>query len=60
MDGYDLVVKIDNLPFSYVADPTFENFTDGIRKQVNNLIHAKVSQLSIAIICFIIIIIHNI
>ncbi|XP_019399008.1 PREDICTED: plexin-B2 [Crocodylus porosus] len=46
MDGYDLLVKIDNIPFSYVADPTFENFTDGIKKQVNKLIHAKGSNLN--------------
>ncbi|XP_060633753.2 plexin-B2 [Anolis sagrei] len=41
MDGH--VVERD---FQYVADPTFENFTDGIKKQVNKLIHAKGSNLN--------------
>uniref|UniRef100_A0A803TVH2 Plexin B2 n=1 Tax=Anolis carolinensis TaxID=28377 RepID=A0A803TVH2_ANOCA len=41
MDGH--VVGRD---FQYVADPTFENFTDGIKKQVNKLIHAKGSNLN--------------
>lgn len=44
----NMVIKMDGHTecrndFQYVADPTFENFTDGIQKQVNNLIHAKVN-----------------
>uniref|UniRef100_A0A8C3S3G2 Plexin B2 n=1 Tax=Chelydra serpentina TaxID=8475 RepID=A0A8C3S3G2_CHESE len=47
MDGYNLVLNTENNdPFKYVADPTFENFTDGIKKQVNKLIHAKGSNLN--------------
>ncbi|XP_067420426.1 plexin-B2 isoform X2 [Emydura macquarii macquarii] len=47
MDGYNLVLSTENNdPFKYVADPTFENFTDGIKKQVNKLIHAKGSNLN--------------
>lgn len=42
MDHYQLVVKNESHSFTYVADPTFENFTDGIKKQVNKLINAKV------------------
>ncbi|XP_074871427.1 plexin-B2 isoform X2 [Carettochelys insculpta] len=45
MDGCDLILKPDD-PFIYVEDPTFENFTDGIKKQVNKLIHAKGSNLN--------------
>nr|XP_020652892.1 plexin-B2 [Pogona vitticeps]XP_020652893.1 plexin-B2 [Pogona vitticeps] len=41
MDGHQ--VEKD---FQYVADPTFENFTDGVKKQVNKLIHAKGSNLN--------------
>lgn len=43
MDHYHLVVKNESHSFAYVADPTFENFTDGIKKQVNKLINAKVN-----------------
>lgn len=43
MDHYNLVVKNESHSFAYVADPTFENFTDGIKKQVNKLINAKVN-----------------
>lgn len=43
MDHYKLVVKNESHSFAYVADPTFENFTDGIKKQVNKLINAKVN-----------------
>lgn len=43
MDRYNLVVKNESHSFAYVADPTFENFTDGIKKQVNKLINAKVN-----------------
>uniref|UniRef100_A0A8C3IBY4 Plexin B2 n=1 Tax=Chrysemys picta bellii TaxID=8478 RepID=A0A8C3IBY4_CHRPI len=46
MDGYSFVLNADNDLFKYVADPTFENFTDGIKKQVNKLIHAKGSNLN--------------
>lgn len=43
MDHFKLVVKNESHSFAYVADPTFENFTDGIKKQVNKLINAKVN-----------------
>lgn len=43
MDRFKLVVKNESHSFAYVADPTFENFTDGIKKQVNKLINAKVN-----------------
>uniref|UniRef100_A0A8B9FA04 Plexin-B2 n=1 Tax=Amazona collaria TaxID=241587 RepID=A0A8B9FA04_9PSIT len=46
MDHYHLVVKNESHSFTYVADPTFENFTDGIKKQVNKLINAKGSNLN--------------
>nr|XP_006122669.1 plexin-B2 [Pelodiscus sinensis]XP_006122670.1 plexin-B2 [Pelodiscus sinensis]XP_006122671.1 plexin-B2 [Pelodiscus sinensis]XP_006122672.1 plexin-B2 [Pelodiscus sinensis]XP_006122674.1 plexin-B2 [Pelodiscus sinensis]XP_006122675.1 plexin-B2 [Pelodiscus sinensis]XP_014428880.1 plexin-B2 [Pelodiscus sinensis] len=46
MDGHNLDLKNDKDPFKYVADPTFENFTDGIKKQVNKLIHAQGSNLN--------------
>ncbi|KAM8820267.1 plexin-B2 [Eudromia elegans] len=46
MDHHQLVVKNETHSFVYVADPTFENFTDGIKKQVNKLIHAKGSNLN--------------
>ncbi|XP_053109214.1 plexin-B2 isoform X2 [Hemicordylus capensis] len=41
MDGFE----VESTEFQYVADPTFENFTDGVKKQVNKLIHAKGSNL---------------
>lgn len=47
MDHYKLVVKNESHSFAYVADPTFENFTDGIKKQVNKLINAKVNLLKV-------------
>ncbi|NWJ10312.1 PLXB2 protein, partial [Crypturellus undulatus] len=46
MDHHQLIVKNESHSFAYVADPTFENFTDGIKKQVNKLIHAKGSNLN--------------
>ncbi|KAM6306906.1 LOW QUALITY PROTEIN: plexin-B2-like [Podargus strigoides] len=46
MDHYHLVVKNESHSFAYVADPTFETFTDGIKKQVNKLINAKGSNLN--------------
>ncbi|XP_032076613.1 plexin-B2 isoform X1 [Thamnophis elegans] len=42
MDGH----VVERQDFQYVADPTFENFTDGVKKQVNKLIHAKGSNLN--------------
>ncbi|XP_061496174.1 plexin-B2 isoform X2 [Rhineura floridana] len=45
-----IVIKMDGhqeeKDFQYVADPTFENFTDGVKKQVNKLIQAKGSNLN--------------
>uniref|UniRef100_A0ACB8FPP0 Uncharacterized protein n=1 Tax=Sphaerodactylus townsendi TaxID=933632 RepID=A0ACB8FPP0_9SAUR len=43
MDGY---VEPLQDPLQYFSDPTFENFTDGVKKQVNKLIHAKGSNLN--------------
>lgn len=51
MDHYNLVVKNESHSFAYVADPTFENFTDGIKKQVNKLINAKVVAHSFLGVC---------
>ncbi|KAG8142822.1 hypothetical protein E2320_006012, partial [Naja naja] len=42
MDGH----VVERQDFQYVADPTFENFTDGVKKQVNKLIHAKGNNLN--------------
>lgn len=44
MDGFETPLYTAELSFAYVEDPTFDNFTDGIMKQVNNLIHAKVNH----------------
>ncbi|KAM4676291.1 plexin-B2 isoform 1-T2 [Discoglossus pictus] len=41
MDGLQKRMSTAELVFTYIADPTFENFTDGIKKQVNQLINAK-------------------
>ncbi|XP_028934545.1 plexin-B2 [Ornithorhynchus anatinus] len=46
MDGHRVPLKTDSSTFEYVPDPTFENFTDGIKKQVNKLIHAKGTNLN--------------
>ncbi|XP_077194444.1 plexin-B2 isoform X4 [Paroedura picta] len=43
MDGYEEILQD---PLQYFPDPTFENFTDGVKKQVNKLIHAKGSNLN--------------
>ncbi|KAL8221161.1 UNVERIFIED_CONTAM: Plexin-B2 [Gekko kuhli] len=43
MDGYEETLQE---PLQYFPDPTFENFTDGVKKQVNKLIHAKGSNLN--------------
>ncbi|XP_063302873.1 plexin-B2 [Pelobates fuscus] len=48
MDGYETPLQTRDLNFGYVSDPTFENFTDGIKKQVNNLINAKGTNLNAA------------
>ncbi|KAM8974568.1 plexin-B2 isoform 2-T2 [Pelodytes ibericus] len=48
MDGHESPLKTDELSFNYHADPTFDNFTDGIKKQVNNLINAKGNNLNLA------------
>lgn len=42
MDGFETPLQTAELSFNYISDPTFDNFTDGILKQVNNLINAKV------------------
>ncbi|KAM4747693.1 plexin-B2 isoform 1-T2 [Rhinophrynus dorsalis] len=48
MDGLELRLQTTELSFTYLPDPTFENFTDGIKKQVNNLINAKGYNLNAA------------
>ncbi|XP_029473245.1 plexin-B2 isoform X2 [Rhinatrema bivittatum] len=48
MDGLEVVLKTNGQSFTYIPDPTFENFTDGIKKQVNSLIHAQGSNLNAA------------
>lgn len=42
MDGHRALLRTEAGSFEYVADPTFENFTGGVKKQVNKLIHARV------------------
>lgn len=42
MDGHRALLRTEAGAFEYVADPTFENFTGGVKKQVNKLIHAQV------------------
>lgn len=42
MDGHQALLRTEAGAFEYVADPTFENFTGGVKKQVNKLIHARV------------------
>lgn len=42
MDGHRVLLRSDVGSFEYVADPTFKNFTGGVKKQVNKLIHAQV------------------
>ncbi|KAM3925322.1 plexin-B2 [Leptodactylus fuscus] len=48
MDGYVTSLETTELSFNYLNDPTFDNFTDGIKKQVNNLINAKGNKLNAA------------
>ncbi|XP_053321485.1 plexin-B2 [Spea bombifrons] len=48
MDRFESPLQTGELSFNYVPDPTFENFTDGIKKQVNNLINAKGTDLNAA------------
>lgn len=45
MDGHRALLRTEAGAFEYVADPTFENFTGGVKKQVNKLIHARVRSL---------------
>ncbi|KAM5333552.1 plexin-B2 isoform 2-T2 [Glossophaga mutica] len=42
MDGHRILLR----DFEYVADPTFKNFTGGVKKQVNKLIHAQGTNLN--------------
>lgn len=42
MDGHRVLLRTEAGAFEYVADPTFKNFTGGVKKQVNKLIHAQV------------------
>lgn len=42
MDGHRALLRTEAGAFEYVPDPTFENFTGGVKKQVNKLIHARV------------------
>lgn len=44
MDGHRALLRTEAGAFEYVADPTFENFTGGVKKQVNKLIHARVRR----------------
>ncbi|XP_039718937.1 plexin-B2 [Pteropus medius] len=46
MDGHRALLRTEAGAFEYVADPTFENFTGGVRKQVNKLIHAQGTNLN--------------
>ncbi|XP_058164981.1 plexin-B2 isoform X2 [Dasypus novemcinctus] len=46
MDGHRVPLKTEAGAFEYVADPTFENFTGGVKKQVNKLIHAQGTNLN--------------
>ncbi|XP_075065016.1 plexin-B2 [Mixophyes fleayi] len=48
MDGFETPLQTTELSFTYVNDPTFDNFTDGIKKQVNILINAKGKDLNAA------------
>lgn len=42
MDGHRVLLRTEAGAFEYVPDPTFQNFTGGVKKQVNKLIHAQV------------------
>ncbi|XP_049740709.1 plexin-B2 [Elephas maximus indicus] len=46
MDGHRVLLRTEAATFEYVADPTFENFTGGVKKQVNKLIHAQGTNLN--------------
>ncbi|XP_040843627.1 plexin-B2 isoform X1 [Ochotona curzoniae] len=46
MDGHRALLRTNAGAFEYVADPTFENFTGGVKKQVNKLIHARGTNLN--------------
>nr|XP_021494603.1 plexin-B2 isoform X2 [Meriones unguiculatus]XP_021494604.1 plexin-B2 isoform X2 [Meriones unguiculatus]XP_021494605.1 plexin-B2 isoform X2 [Meriones unguiculatus] len=46
MDGHRALLRSEAGAFEYVADPTFENFTGGVKKQVNKLIHARGTNLN--------------
>ncbi|XP_037703692.1 plexin-B2 isoform X2 [Choloepus didactylus] len=46
MDGHRVLLRTEAGAFEYVADPTFENFTGGVKKQVNKLIHARGTNLN--------------
>lgn len=46
MDGHRVLLRSDAGAFEYVADPTFKNFTGGVKKQVNKLIHAQGTNLN--------------
>ncbi|KAM9311722.1 plexin-B2 [Gastrophryne carolinensis] len=48
MDGYKKHLQTSDRSFSYIPDPTFDNFTDGIVKQVSKLINAKGHNLNAA------------
>ncbi|XP_062930807.1 plexin-B2 isoform X2 [Cynocephalus volans] len=46
MDGHSALLRTEAGAFEYVPDPTFENFTGGVKKQVNKLIHARGTNLN--------------
>ncbi|XP_070267445.1 plexin-B2 [Myotis yumanensis] len=46
MDGHRVLLRTEAGAFEYVADPTFKNFTGGVKKQVNKLIHAQGTNLN--------------
>ncbi|XP_023365097.1 plexin-B2 isoform X3 [Otolemur garnettii] len=46
MDGHRALLRTEAGTFEYVPDPTFENFTGGVKKQVNKLIHARGTNLN--------------
>ncbi|XP_012412033.2 plexin-B2 [Trichechus manatus latirostris] len=46
MDRHRVLLRTEAGAFEYVADPTFENFTGGVKKQVNKLIHAQGTNLN--------------
>ncbi|XP_045434668.1 plexin-B2 isoform X1 [Pipistrellus kuhlii] len=46
MDGHRVLLRTEAGAFEYVPDPTFKNFTGGVKKQVNKLIHAQGTNLN--------------